>query len=252
MTTNEGRPDINTALFQAVTLIGRGLDQHDVYEVTLASGFAYANAFLAHIRVPTKGKVSGVSKLLPFLLRFCGEQTDSGVALAATIMQGCPGSGKSTVVRELVHETSREVVSADHFFEVQAPFNPDSTAPTTVYVFDPTLLGQAHTFCRLKAIDFIRKGQGVVIDNTHCGPGDLAETVEYVLRAFTHVARVDQVVPLVVVVTLEPDADVEAYAAMCASRNTHGVSLANVRRMALNLANDARVRNPLTAYRARR
>ena len=249
-------PDINTSLFQAVSSVKFSKVPRngniEVYDLKLDPCLGFPRAALMHVKIERNSDgihwTDAGSPTLSYYVSDALRETENRLGytlnLGAYVMQGCPGAGKSRLLQEFPPMYCP--LSADDFFNVYDGFG------RLRYVFDPTLLGQAHALCRLKAIDFIRKAENVIVDNTHCGPGDLAETVEYLLRASERLACITGCVPLVVVVTLEPDADVEGYAQMCAARNTHGVPLQGVRRMTLNLANDARVRNPLTAYRARR
>lgn len=72
------------------------------------------------------------------------------------IMQGTPGSGKSTVAKMLQQMNSNAiVVSADNYF----------TDEVGVYRFDPSRLSEAHESCRQSAREAAAAGKTVVIDN---------------------------------------------------------------------------------------
>lgn len=232
-------------------------------ELSLAAdafGRDYSRAVLAHAQLPVSAwRVAEHEKLqlndIKADLKGLSAVQGYTAKLVVVVMQGCPGSGKSTAAQRFytVDDAFYQatVASADHFFEHYAGLDRVGNLKYD-YKFDPSLLGQAHTLCRLKAIEALQKGRPVVIDNTHCGPGDLAATVEYVLRASSSFAVTANIVPVVLVVTLVPPKDVRAYAEVCAERNQHGVPFDVILRMATALKTDDRVSNPLTAYRTRR
>ena len=72
------------------------------------------------------------------------------------IMQGIPGSGKSTIVGRIADENT-VVASADDYM-VDAEGN---------YAFDPTRLGYCHGQCRRVAIRGMDEGKTVILDNTN-------------------------------------------------------------------------------------
>jgi hypothetical protein len=86
------------------------------------------------------------------------EETVMKDFLMVTIMQGVPGSGKSTIAKKLRQmDPNSEIVSADDFF-VQADGS---------YVFDRTKLGDAHKQCQAKARMALEKKMSVIVDNTN-------------------------------------------------------------------------------------
>jgi predicted kinase len=73
------------------------------------------------------------------------------------ILQGVPGSGKSTFARHLRKLIDRSIiVSADYFFIRDG-----------VYQFDASLLGQAHRQCLRLAGEAVSWGLTVIVDNTN-------------------------------------------------------------------------------------
>ena len=75
------------------------------------------------------------------------------------IMRGLPGSGKSTVVETIRHNSVNfmpRICSADDFFMVDGRYD-----------FRPWLIGQAHEACKIKAFRAMMDGVDVFIDNTN-------------------------------------------------------------------------------------
>lgn len=71
------------------------------------------------------------------------------------IMQGTPGSGKTTVATMLAkRHPNAVVVSADDFF-----------VESGVYAFDPSKLSLAHDSCKQKARDALLLKKAVIVDN---------------------------------------------------------------------------------------
>lgn len=136
------------------------------------------------------------------------------------IMVGIPGCGKSTVAEQYRKQFDGVVVSADHYF-----INPC----TQEYEFDPKQLPQAHSACMcrfIKAIGPYSDKDTVVVDNTNLHVWewrnyyDLAKAfgfkVEFHVWEATELWQVR----------------------LCAARNTHGVPLEAVARMALAYQNE--------------
>jgi len=69
------------------------------------------------------------------------------------IMRGLPGSGKSTIAKQL----SGTVVSADLFF-----INEDGE-----YVHDRSKIGAAHAWCQAQCRHLMLQGEDVIVDNTN-------------------------------------------------------------------------------------
>ena len=68
-----------------------------------------------------------------------------------TIIRGLPGSGKSTYAQTL----GLPFVEADMFFMQHGK-----------YVFNPKLLGKAHTWCRDTVRKYLSDGDDVIVSNT--------------------------------------------------------------------------------------
>lgn len=124
------------------------------------------------------------------------------------IMRGLPGSGKSTLIESM---SSPVVCSADHFF-----INEDGE-----YKFNAKLLGLAHESCKAAFSGALHdKAPLVVVDNTNT---QLWEYEWYLELASDFGYQVS-------VVTV---GDVkEESLAVYAKRNSHGVPLAAIKRMA--------------------
>ena len=121
------------------------------------------------------------------------------------IMRGISGSGKSTLARKLAG-TSGRIHSTDDYFERNG-----------AYHFNPRELGRAHNANYTAFVGSLRRGVPVVIcDNTN---STHAEFKRYIEAAESHGYEFE-IVPLP---HLNP--------AIAASRSTHHVPEATVRRM---------------------
>ena len=80
------------------------------------------------------------------------------------IMRGLPGSGKSTYVRKTFPEAA--VCAADSYFET-----PNG------YVFNPTLISDAHKQCMRDFLEFTDTNDIVVVDNTNMNQFEVAPYV---------------------------------------------------------------------------
>ena len=127
------------------------------------------------------------------------------------IMRGIPGSGKSHYVRE--NYPDAVVCSADEFFMVDGE-----------YQFDPTRIGQAHSFCLAKFIDAVKRGvPEIVVDNTNVHQW---EFVNY--KAIANLGNYEIEIVDVRVDTIDQ-------LRTCIERNSHGVPADIVSRMAVEM-----------------
>lgn len=126
------------------------------------------------------------------------------------VMQGVPGSGKSTYVRSAF--PGARVCSADHFF----------VGDDGVYRFDRTKLPQAHAECLRNFVEALQRGEPlVVVDNTTT---TLVEAAPYMALApaYGYSAEIHRL-------------DVDLVTA--AARNVHDVPADTIRALGARLAN---------------
>lgn len=71
------------------------------------------------------------------------------------IIRGLPGSGKSTIAKELAEITGMLHVETDMYFEKNGE-----------YKFNPELLPEAHAWCQEEARKALKSGKGVIVSNT--------------------------------------------------------------------------------------
>jgi len=79
------------------------------------------------------------------------------MSLVVTIMQGPPGSGKSTVADALVAVTNQTVISADAY----------GVNESGTYFFAPEDVLRRHSLCIQECRDLLEKGLSVIVDNTN-------------------------------------------------------------------------------------
>lgn len=90
-----------------------------------------------------------------------------GVGQTMYILQGAPGTGKSTLAEGLCHVATRAghlclVASTDDYFCVM-----DFHTRTCVYKFDREKLGEAHLWNQERVRRALELGDSVVVDNTN-------------------------------------------------------------------------------------
>lgn len=76
------------------------------------------------------------------------------------LMQGLPGTGKSSLARVIARDALAVVLSTDDFHHTD-PANPH------LYIFDPTLAVSRHEKNQERCRYFLSRGVSVVIDNTN-------------------------------------------------------------------------------------
>lgn len=143
------------------------------------------------------------------------------MTLYCVILQGLPGSGKTTYAESFITRPgvgSVSIVSTDLFF----------TDPKIgTYNFDPNLLGKAHAACKRQFIEELLwfyklppddpVGDAyLIVDNTNSTPLEVAPYYEMAL-AFGAETRIEYIIS-------EVDASAE--------RNVHGVPLAAIQKLA--------------------
>ena len=152
------------------------------------------------------------------------------------ILRGIPGSGKSSYVRDMVKagkfDTDQvHVASTDDYFMKLEPENPhvDGGRKRRVYRFDPTLLPRAHADCMRGFLNVLNLGvEIVVVDNTNIHRWEY-QNYELSARLAGYEVHIVEVMPLTV-----------DELRVCAKRNTHGVPVDVVARMAMEFEYDTR------------
>ena len=132
--------------------------------------------------------------------------------MKVVILQGIPGSGKSSYAASLPGEVV--ICSADHYFLKDGK-----------YKFDRFKLPEAHASCMRTFVETVRKGGDVtvVVDNTN---PTINEVLPYYVVAKAYNAKIQ-------IVTLHCNPEVGA------DRNIHGVSLHECQVMADKIASFA-------------
>jgi predicted kinase len=127
------------------------------------------------------------------------------------ILRGIPGAGKSRLTKRLKkNRKDAAVVSADDFF----------VDYDGVYRFDPSRLGEAHSYCLFSFLEWVeRRKRTVIVDNTNTTAVEIAP---YAALALAHGYNVQ-------IITIK------ANAREAARRNVHGVPVETVLRMAKRL-----------------
>ena len=109
------------------------------------------------------------------------------------IIRGLPGSGKSTMAREIIskHPNTKHFEADMYFMNAHGE-----------YEFDPTLLKNAHQWCQLKTVDALKNGYDCIVSNTF--------TQKWEFQTYLDIAK-------------EFDAEVEIITAKGNYKNIHGV-----------------------------
>lgn len=129
------------------------------------------------------------------------------------VFQGVPGSGKSTIGEEFMKVAPGRAVkvSADDFFTERG---------NGTYAFDFKLFGEAHAQCLRRFLDAVQQNVDlVIVDNTNTTVTEIAPYMA-LAAAFGYEARL-------VRVKCDPK--------VAAARNTHGVPLEGVLKMAARM-----------------
>ncbi|KAI5930361.1 NEDD4-binding protein 2-like 1 [Manis javanica] len=127
------------------------------------------------------------------------------------LLRGLPGSGKTTLARQLKHDFPRALIfSTDDFF-----FREDGA-----YEFDPDFLEEAHEWNQKRARKAMRNGiSPIIIDNTNLHAWEMKP---YAVMALENNYEV---------IFREPDTRWKFNVQELARRNIHGVSREKIHRM---------------------
>lgn len=135
------------------------------------------------------------------------------------IMRGLPGSGKSTLARRILAQDTRYDGEDGYIFSTDEYF----ISPQGNYIFEPAKLAAAHAWNQDRAIEAMNLHvRTIIIDNTNILK---AHYDSYVAEAKARGYRIN----IVTVGSFDPE-----FVQECAKRNTHGVPLHTIERMAKN------------------
>jgi tRNA uridine 5-carbamoylmethylation protein Kti12 len=95
------------------------------------------------------------------------------------IIRGLPGSGKTTLAKQLVHSSRH--AEADQFFELNGP-----------YKFDPAKVGDAHTWCQNKVRALLKEHSNCCVSNTFVRRWEYQPYIDMALE-FNHEFQVIEV-----------------------------------------------------------
>ena len=86
------------------------------------------------------------------------------------IIRGLPGSGKSTFARKMIdHGMADSYYEADMYF-----LDKDGN-----YNFDPSKLGNAHSWCKAKVLADLKSGKNVIVSNTFTRRNEMEPYITY-------------------------------------------------------------------------
>ncbi|XP_004604592.1 NEDD4-binding protein 2-like 1 isoform X1 [Sorex araneus] len=148
------------------------------------------------------------------------------------LLRGLPGSGKTTLARQLQHDFPRALIfSTDDFF-----FREDGT-----YEFNPDFLEEAHEWNQKRARKAMRNGiSPIIIDNTNLHAWEMKP---YAVMALENNYEV---------IFREPDTRWKFNVQELARRNIHGVPREKIQRMKERYEHDVTFRSVLHAEKPNR
>jgi predicted kinase len=117
------------------------------------------------------------------------------------IIRGLPGSGKSTMAKEIIakHPNTKHFEADMYFYNAHGE-----------YKFEPSLLREAHKWCLLKTEDALRNGYDCIVSNTF--------TQKWEMKAYLDLAK-------------QYNAELEVITAKGNYQNIHGVPEETIEKM---------------------
>lgn len=142
------------------------------------------------------------------------------------LMRGIPGSGKSTMAREIAREALSLGVKS-----VAICSTDDYHMENGEYVFKPKMLGDLHVRNQMRVYDMMNNGvQLVIVDNTNIKREDM---MVYISNGGACKYEVEEVIVGEDSLMSDPTSPIfTSYIDSCAERNTHGVPKDVIDRMA--------------------
>ncbi|RDD41068.1 NEDD4-binding protein 2-like 1 [Trichoplax sp. H2] len=111
-------------------------------------------------------------------------EKNKGISKVLYIARGCPGSGKSTLVRLLLEKYNHQgiILSTDNYF----------IGPDGKYAFDPTKISEAHSWNQNEAVKNANLGiSPIFIDNTNTQLWEMKPYVVLAINAGYHVEFIE-------------------------------------------------------------